>query len=147
MYAFLHLNEMFELCFTFIPQHILLAKLVRPGTESTMMGLSYAMLLLNHNVLRDMVGAFINEEFFHVDKDNLENYWKCIAVSTSCCLIPLTYIYFLVPSNEACDKVEQMYSQVKSKDVDRDDLDKDEDGETDKGLSQELLPKSDKVDD
>ena len=118
MYAFLHLNEMFEICFTFIPQHILLAKLVRPGTESTMMGLSYAMLLLNHNVLRDMVGAYINETWIHMDKENQDVYWKCIMVSTLSCLIPFTYIFCLVPSNEACDKVEKMYSIDKKKDGD-----------------------------
>lgn len=112
---------MFELVFTYIPQHILLAKLIRPGTESTMMGLSYSMLLLNHNVLRDLGGAFINETWIGVDNKNLDLYWICIIISTSCMLIPITYIYFVVPSNEECDRVQAMYSQVQINGKKKDD--------------------------
>jgi hypothetical protein len=105
----MHLNEMAEIVFTFIPQHILLAKLIRPGTESTMMGISYSLLLLNASVLRDIGGALINESFIGVSKDDLSNYWICLIISTLVTLIPMTYIYWLVPTNEECEQVERKH--------------------------------------
>jgi hypothetical protein len=103
LYVFIHFNELAEAVFIWIPLHIMCAKLIRPGTESTMMGVTYSMLLFNHYTVREYVGMAINQGFdIGVKKGHLDNYWNLVVIQACCCLIPLFYIYKIVPSNEEC---------------------------------------------
>ena len=67
MYIFVHLAETMEIVIILVPERIMVAKLVVPGTESAIMSLSYTILILNNFVLRNLVGVLINKYLIGID--------------------------------------------------------------------------------
>ncbi len=80
------------------PLFIIVSKMIPPGIDSTMFSLSMSIIILSKFSLRNLTGALINDNFVHVSKANMENYYvlKIIQMLTSC--IPLLYLWCLVPT-------------------------------------------------
>ena len=98
--------DFLEHALTSMPSVILIGKLIPPGIESTIMSLSMIIIGLNQSFLRSSIGYLFNLLFFNVTKDDIsERYYLLSIVSFIGTLIPMTYIYCLVPSNKQIKEV------------------------------------------
>ena len=91
---------------TMMPSFILLARVIPPGFESTMMAISAAIIQFNIETLRDLIGVLLNYLFVGVSKDNFENFYTLILIQLIGSILPLMYIDNLVPSKEEVKCIE-----------------------------------------
>ena len=105
MYIFVNVSEFTEEILIYVPCHILIARLVVPGAESTLMSLSYSILIFGKFFLGGYMGLLINYLFVGVTNDTIDNYYILQAISTICKLIPMTYIYRMLPSQKQIEEV------------------------------------------
>ena len=87
---------------TMLPTGIMLARLTPPGLEGTMTSFSFSIIILNQFMLRLLVGAVINGNFVHppVEAKNIKDFPKLMIIQFFGTLIPMTYIYCMVPLNK-----------------------------------------------
>lgn len=53
------------------------------------------------------MGLFINDRFLHVTRDSMDNF-VYLAIITLCCdFIPLTFMFFLVPTLEEANNIQK----------------------------------------
>ena len=97
--------------FTFFPSIIMVSKMIPPGVESTMYSLSITIIALNQFIIRAIMGVYVNDQFVHVSKGHMENYYqlKIICIVTSC--IPLTYLFYLIPTLAETDELQEKYAK------------------------------------
>jgi hypothetical protein len=67
--------ETVESALTYLPIFVLVAKLVNPGLEATMMAISGSIVSLNKLTIRALVGVAINNSFVGVDKNSLNDFY------------------------------------------------------------------------
>lgn len=103
--------ETFERGFVYLPAMILVAKITPPGIESTMYSLAVTALALSQFLIRNSAGVLINDNFVHVDNAHMENYayLKVITIVTS--FLPLTYMWWLIPTLKEADDVQKEYAK------------------------------------
>lgn len=63
---------------TMMPSFILLARVIPPGFESTMMAISAAIIQFNISTLRNLIGVLLNYLFVGVSKDNFKGFYILI---------------------------------------------------------------------
>jgi hypothetical protein len=81
-----------------MPSFILLARVIPPGFESTMMAISAAIIQFNISTLRNLIGVLLNYLFVGVSKDDFSDFYILITMQLVGSLLPLLYIERLVPS-------------------------------------------------
>ena len=81
-----------------MPSFILLAKVIPPGCESTMMAISAAIIGFSMTALRNLTGVFINNQFVGVTKLDFEHFYILCVIQMLGSFIPLLYINYFVPS-------------------------------------------------
>lgn len=96
-----------------IPSVVLLMKVIPKGTEATMQAVSSSIHSLNMHLVRSQLGIQINSSFVNVTKENIGNYPMLTIIECACALIPLTYIYLLIPTIAETEKVHQEIIQDK----------------------------------
>jgi len=54
--------------------------------------------------------VWINKEFVGVEKENINKYYILVFIQLIGTVIPMLYIFCMIPSNEEINKVQQMNS-------------------------------------
>lgn len=91
------LPEVIERLLVMLPNFIIMAKIIPPGLEGTMMSLTATVINLNQYILRNAIGVILNDLFVGCSKENLGVYWVLCAISLGAKLFPFVYISQLVP--------------------------------------------------
>ena len=93
--------EHLEHSLTMMPSIILTAKLTPPGIESTIMSFSTTIVRINQYSLRGYIGILLNQFLLKVTKADIEEKYYILTIITFIgTLIPMTYIYYFIPSNK-----------------------------------------------
>lgn len=82
----------------YIPISIIMAKIIVPGIEGTMSSLQSTIIAVSFGLLRQQIGIIVNQLFFGIETENIESYYKLLAVELVAKVIPFLYIYRLIPS-------------------------------------------------
>jgi hypothetical protein len=82
-----------------IPSFIIMAKVIPPGIEGTMVSLFTTIINLNQFTIKTAFGTWVNDKFVGITNDNIDKYWILAIIETVGKLVPLLYIYCLVPTN------------------------------------------------
>jgi len=98
------------------------AKLMPTSIETSMFALMTGLINLSFHFLSKMVGNVYNALFFKVDKENLEDLWKCFLLQTFCSLLPLAFLWIL-PNRE---EVEEVQKRIKEEEEQQNGETKDE---------------------
>jgi hypothetical protein len=88
-----------------IPSFIIMAKVIPPGVEGTMVSLFTTIVNLNQFTIKTALGSYINDRFVGVTNSNIEKYWVLSIIETVGKLLPLMYIYLLVPTNDEVNEL------------------------------------------
>jgi hypothetical protein len=80
-------------------------KLVNPNIESTMMAFLTTVMYLGEEGVARYLAILINR-FIGVTSDNLNDLWKLYFAQTVC-VMALTILVFMLPTNEQIEKVQQ----------------------------------------
>ena len=67
--------ESIERIMTILPSFIIMAKIIKPGVEGTMLALTGTIINLNQFLIRANVGAFINDLYVGVTAEKLDDYY------------------------------------------------------------------------
>ena len=94
---------------TFIPISIIMAKIIVPGIEGTMSSLQSTIINVSFGMLRAQMGIILNQLFFGIETDNIDQYYKLLAVELVAKMIPFLYIYRLIPTAEEVDRLQAKY--------------------------------------
>ena len=86
-----------EKCLTYMPMFIIMAKIIPPGVEATFMSLASTIHVLNQHTMRVIVGVIINDNTIDVTKEHFDGYYKLQIIAGVGAMIPLLYIYRMVP--------------------------------------------------
>ena len=84
---------------TLLPSNIIVAQIVPPGVEASMGAFTSTIVTFNLFAVRGLIGAMINNTFFQVTRDTIQDYYKLVWVQLLGTCIPLLYISRMVPSN------------------------------------------------
>ena len=71
---------------------------------------------MNLFAVRSIIGMLINKTFLGVEQENIENYYQLVAIQFIGTLLPMTYIYQMMPTNQEIDAVHRSHSQTKHHD-------------------------------
>jgi len=96
---------------TFLPAMIIVSKATPPGIEATMCALAVTLLILNQFILRSVMGVLINDNFIFVSKGQIDDYMYLKMVCIVAAVIPLSYMWRLVPTAEETDELHQSHAQ------------------------------------
>jgi hypothetical protein len=91
--------ETLEGVLTTMPSLVMMAKLIEPGIEATMMSISATLFNLNKLTLKQMIGVFLNETFVHVKNNQLDRYYILTTIGLFGTFLPILLIKLLVPTN------------------------------------------------
>lgn len=97
-----------EGAFQGMPTYIIFTKLVPIGIEGTIMCTYTTFVGLCNSMFKEYLGVFLNDRFFHVSKENMDNFvWT--KVCTMCCnFIPLYFIYIgMIPTLAESNKLQE----------------------------------------
>ena len=92
--------ETLEGVLTVMPALVMMARLIEPGIEATMMAISGTLFNLNKLTLKNLVGVFINDSFVHVTNSDLDSYYILTTFGLIGTFLPCLFIHILVPTNE-----------------------------------------------
>jgi hypothetical protein len=53
------------------------------------------------------LGAYVNEWFIGATQEDLSGYWKLIAITHTCSVIPMLASQYLFPSSQEIEKLQQ----------------------------------------
>ena len=81
-------------------QLIIMAKIIPPGIEGTMISITNTLMFLSNLLLRNLFGILVNDIFVHVTVQNLNNYSILCLFDLLCRFVPLIYIGIMVPRNQ-----------------------------------------------
>ena len=99
------IGDIFSMCLVVLPMCVLFTKITPKNIEAT----CFAMLAGLHNIknsIRGYIGSSINDNFIHVTRENMDDFWKLKVISIICSCAPLLFI-MLLPTNkqiEECQK-------------------------------------------
>ena len=96
------------------PSHIIMAKLIPKGVEASMFAVSSTILSLNQFTIRATLGFLINDNFVFVTRKNLGDYWKLNLIGLTGAIIPLSYLYCMVPSIAETQNMEEENKKKKT---------------------------------
>ena len=77
-----------------LPCMVLFSKLIPSRIESSMFALMMGLLNLTNLVISKLLGNFYNK-FVGVSKDNLQDIWKLVVISSVLSVVPITLIWML----------------------------------------------------
>ena len=87
-------------------QMIIMAKIIPPGIEGTMISITNTIMFLSNLLLRNVLGIFLNDTFAHVTVSKLDNFSILCLFQLLFRLLPLFYIGLLVPRNKQVDDLQ-----------------------------------------
>ena len=99
--------------FSTFPSFIIVSKVVPTGVESSMMSLSITIIYLNQFFLRSAIGLLINSTFVHVTKQNTDNYLYLKVICATSSLLPLLYMFRLIPTLKEAQLLQKINSGKK----------------------------------
>jgi hypothetical protein len=93
--------EVMEIIILQIQIKIIIARIVPPGIEGTIMAFGSTILYLDMRTIRNLFGVFINSNFVGVTAKNItDNYFYLTLINTIGSILPCFFIYAMIPSNE-----------------------------------------------
>lgn len=101
--------EVIERALTMFPSKIIMARIIAPGVEGTMMSFASIIINLNQFTIRNLIGVFINNTFVHVSNDTMNDYYILCWIRFGTSFIPLTYMWWLLPTNAEVAALEQKH--------------------------------------
>lgn len=79
---------------------MIMSRVIPHGVEAVMFSLSHTIMNLNMFQLRTMMGVLINNNFVHVTKENMDNFYILELIGLCGTFIPLLYMHKLIPSQK-----------------------------------------------
>jgi hypothetical protein len=93
--------EIMEIIILQIQIKIMIAQIVPPGVEGTVMAFGSTILGFDMFLIRNLIGVFVNSKFFGVTTENIrDNYVFLTLIKTAGSILPCFFIYAMIPSNE-----------------------------------------------
>ena len=86
-----------------LPSFIIMAKLIPPGVESSMMSFTTTIIALNQFIIRNMLAVAINNNFVFVTKKNMKAYSELCLIAFVMSFIPMLFLYCMTPTIKECD--------------------------------------------
>ena len=94
------LPDVIEKLLVMLPNFIIMAKIIPPGIEGTMMSLTDTIINLGQFTLRQLFGVILNDVFVGCTKEKIDLFWILCVIQLACKIIPFVYISQLVPRME-----------------------------------------------
>lgn len=96
-----------EFGITFFATMLIFSKLIPPGIESTLQSIAITVLFFSIAFVRGLMGVFINNYFIGVQSGNIggDGYVKLRAIALVCSCLPLTYMWYMVPTRDEVNAV------------------------------------------
>jgi hypothetical protein len=108
--------EAIERALTMMPVFIIMAKLIPPGVESSMMALNTTVVNLKSMLISPFMGVFINDYFVHVTKKNMKDYkWLCLT-ATIMSVGPLFFVWCMTPTFKELEE-RQVWMPIKDREA------------------------------
>ena len=101
--------EAVERMMTIIPSFIIMAKIIPPGVEGSMVALTATIINLNQFLIRGSFGALLNDLFVGVTTAHLEKYPTLAWIYLFGKFFPFFFIFALIPKNEEVQALQQRY--------------------------------------
>ena len=76
-----------------------MAKVIKPGVEGIMISLTMMIIDINQFQIRNALGIWINDTFVGVTNETIDRYWCLELIGLGFKLVPLLYIWCLLPTN------------------------------------------------
>ena len=92
---------------TIFPSYVMMARMVPPGVEGTMMAVNNTLVHLNQFTIRNLLGKCINDAFVHVGRNSLHNYYILPIIAFAGSILPLFYMMRMIPSNQEVAELEE----------------------------------------
>ena len=99
--------EAVERMMTIIPSFIIMAKIIPPGVEGSMVALTATIINLNQFLIRGSFGALLNDLFVGVTTQHLEKYPSLAWIYLFGKFFPFFFIFSLIPKNEDVQELQQ----------------------------------------
>jgi len=112
VYVFSHLfDDTMEKILLFYPSTIFVAQIAAPGVEAFMSSIGGTIIQFNMFTLRSIIGLYCNKWFADITRDTIEDYYKLAFIQIIGCVIPLLYMYHIIPSNAEVEATQKMYQE------------------------------------
>lgn len=92
----------FSFAFTQLPAQVLFTEINPPDIEAFVVSVQGTLFALAQYMIGEISAVVINDNFVHVTKNNLSDYWQLQLISCVCALWPILWMW-LVPSKKVIE--------------------------------------------
>ena len=99
---------------TMLPSQIILAKVILPGVEASMISFSATIISLNQFSIRNIMGVVINDKFFQVSNESFDQYYMLQVAALIGYVVPLLFIHLMVPSLKEINEIQERNTKIQT---------------------------------